>query len=266
MSRAVLTLDTASPFCSVAVRIEDGTIFSLVSEGEGNHFEKLPDLVRELLVKAGIVISDVGTIGVGVGPGSFTGIRIGMSFSKGLAWARKVPLIGFCSLGACAVAAAASQGSRGGDSSAADTVAVISDAGRDELFFGVFLPHASRGGGFSIVAPTIIPRLELAQKLVGITKVVSPQSALLISGAVKEVLPQAVPVELVREPARGGLGIIESSGAKVASTPNTAECNFELDRQLLGRSLSATISLEPTYLRQVAAKTIAERMAPTTRK
>ncbi len=242
MAKSVLTIDTASPFCSVALHDGASLTLSEVSTGEGNHFEQLSGLVATLLSKAAIAITEVDSIGVGVGPGSFTGIRIGMSFAKGVAWANQVPLVGFCSLAACGACAL-------NEHKSVSKVAVISDAGRDELFLGVFeqSTHGPTNSAAPVLNtffnPAIVARKDLSAHLVGVSMVASAQEALLNSSLLKEVLPQSIGTFLVREPALGGL-VVANFGAAA------------LEQGSLG-----AIQLEPVYLRQVAAKTIAERLA-----
>jgi tRNA threonylcarbamoyl adenosine modification protein YeaZ len=242
MEKPVLTIDTASPYCSVALHDGVSSPLSEVSEGEGNHFEQLSRLVTTLLSKASISMTEVGAIGVGVGPGSFTGIRIGMSFAKGAAWANELPLVGFCSLAACG-AYALSQ------SQQECRVAVIADAGRDELFLGIFGRSSKEGEASSSVPittifhPAIVPRKDLPNHLNGALMVASPQEALLYSSPLNEVLPKSVSLVSVREPAVGAIGVADFGAAA-------------LKKGGLG-----AIQLEPVYLRQVAAKTIAERLA-----
>ena len=240
----ILTIDTASPFCSVAVARFTPvlSIDSVVSAGKGDHFEQLPSLVAEVLHRACLKMSDVNLIGVGVGPGSFTGIRIGMSFAKGLAWAQSLPLRGFCSLAAIAYGAT-SEGIGGRE------VAVIADAGRDELFFSrVKVGAAGRAG-----EPCIIPRVDLPTHLSGITELITPQGALFESDKVKEVLPLSVRFSLCSDAARGGALLVHASPGLTEGVG--ASVSEELE------TLSSIISLEPSYLRQVAAKTIREREA-----
>lgn len=240
--KTILAIDTASPFCSVALFDGVSPGLSEVSEGEGSHFEQLSGLVARLLAKAGISLADVSALGVGVGPGSFTGIRIGMSYAKGVAWANQVPLLGFCSLAACGAYAL----DRNQD---AKSVAVLSDAGRDELFLGIFERSAQeegRSGTARVTAlfrPAIVPRRDLPTHLASISLVASPQLALLGSEELKEVLPAIIRAIPVLEPALGAWG---ASDFGVAAG----------ERDNLG-----VMQLEPVYLRQVAAKTIAERRA-----
>jgi tRNA threonylcarbamoyladenosine biosynthesis protein TsaB len=71
------------------------------------HSSVLPRLVEEMLARAGKQPEDLSAIVIGLGPGSFTGLRIGLATAKGLCYALKIPLVGASSLEAMALAAAA---------------------------------------------------------------------------------------------------------------------------------------------------------------
>lgn len=62
--------------------------------------DTIASVVEELLKKMGWKITDLDRVGVGIGPGSFTGLRVGAAFAKGLNLATGVPLVGYCSLAA----------------------------------------------------------------------------------------------------------------------------------------------------------------------
>jgi tRNA threonylcarbamoyladenosine biosynthesis protein TsaB len=61
--------------------------------------------VRDVLDDAGVAVADVGAVAISIGPGSFTGLRIGLSFAKGLAYAGRIPLVAVPTLEALALAA-----------------------------------------------------------------------------------------------------------------------------------------------------------------
>jgi len=80
----VLGIDTGSPTASLGV-VADGRIQAALSRRLRSHAAELPDAVEEVLAAAGIAMREVKAIGVAIGPGSFTGLRIGLSYAKGLA-------------------------------------------------------------------------------------------------------------------------------------------------------------------------------------
>lgn len=90
----ILTLGTATKNCSVALS-KDGIVLESVDFNEGNfsHSEKLHLFIEELCKKAGIKLNELDAIAVSKGPGSYTGLRIGVSAAKGLCFGLDIPLI-----------------------------------------------------------------------------------------------------------------------------------------------------------------------------
>ncbi|MDP3173606.1 MAG: tRNA (adenosine(37)-N6)-threonylcarbamoyltransferase complex dimerization subunit type 1 TsaB, partial [Phenylobacterium sp.] len=81
----VLGLDTCLDACSVAVR-DGARILAASSEAMARgHQERLAPLAAEVMAAAGLRFDQLGRVGVTVGPGSFTGLRVGLAFAKGLA-------------------------------------------------------------------------------------------------------------------------------------------------------------------------------------
>lgn len=131
----VLALDTSTLRASVAlVQEEQGQAPRVLAEGESDsarHSDNLLPLIDQVLSEAGLAVADVQAVAVGAGPGSFTGLRIGMATAKGLAFSLNVPLWAASSLAALALNAAAAL-----DPSAIVVAAL--DARRDEIFAGAF--------------------------------------------------------------------------------------------------------------------------------
>ena len=93
----VLAIDTSTSRTSVAI-IENGTVlYSGYRDGATAHGPSLPALVQE-----GLAVSDVDQVVVGMGPGPFTGLRVGIAFAQSFALAREIPVRGVCSLDAIA--------------------------------------------------------------------------------------------------------------------------------------------------------------------
>jgi len=90
----ILTLDTATKNCSVALS-ENGILLESVdyNEGDFSHSEKLHVFMEELCNKAGKKLQEIEAIAVSKGPGSYTGLRIGVSAAKGLCFGLDIPLI-----------------------------------------------------------------------------------------------------------------------------------------------------------------------------
>ncbi len=90
----ILNIETSTKNCSVSLS-KDGNCISIKEENDGNysHAEKLHVFIDEILKEQQLKVADLDAIAVGKGPGSYTGLRIGVSTAKGLAYAANLPLI-----------------------------------------------------------------------------------------------------------------------------------------------------------------------------
>lgn len=96
----ILSIETGTDICSVAIA-RDGELLSLRESDEGrDHAKKVAVFVDELLDETGISPDELDAIAVGMGPGSYTGLRIGVSFAKGLCYGLQIPLVAVGSLDA----------------------------------------------------------------------------------------------------------------------------------------------------------------------
>ena len=93
----VLAIDTSTSRTSVAIIEADTILFSGFLDGATAHGPSLPALVQEALA-----VSGVDEVVVGMGPGPFTGLRVGIAFAQSFALAREIPVRGVCSLDAIA--------------------------------------------------------------------------------------------------------------------------------------------------------------------
>jgi tRNA threonylcarbamoyladenosine biosynthesis protein TsaB len=152
----LLALDTATPASVAGVLRADGEIFAACEEpppgSRGNHAARLLPLAAQALERAGVTWDELERIAVGVGPGGFTGLRIGVATARALAQARGLPLVGVGSLEALALGAAAAPG-------AAPVTAAVLDARRGEVF------AAAWAGGEPVLAPAALTPAALAARL-----------------------------------------------------------------------------------------------------
>ena len=139
-----LALDTCLAACSAALCRNDETLAWTSEAMARGHQERLAPMVKDLVSAQGLTFAAIDRIGVTIGPGSFTGLRVGLAFAKGLSLALERPCVGVGVLEALAA-------SIGGDG---PTAAVI-DAGRGRVYLQLF------DGGASVSAPDILP-VELA--------------------------------------------------------------------------------------------------------
>jgi tRNA threonylcarbamoyladenosine biosynthesis protein TsaB len=128
----ILALDTALETCSAAV-VRAGQVLAARSEPMARgHQERLAPLVQELMAEAAIAFAALDRIGVTRGPGSFTGLRVGLAFAKGLGFALGRPVVGVGMLEALATGAPG-------------TVAAVIDARRDQVYVQAFRDGAALG-------------------------------------------------------------------------------------------------------------------------
>lgn len=90
----ILCLETATTLCSVALCDRNGVVASRESDDLKSHASLLTVFIGEVLSEAGLTAYDLDAISVSKGPGSYTGLRIGVSAAKGLAFATSRPLVG----------------------------------------------------------------------------------------------------------------------------------------------------------------------------
>ena len=95
----VLALDTSTALTTVALVASGGDVLAESSHLDARrHAEMLPRLVRDVLASSGSTPADLGLLAVGVGPGPFTGLRVGEAFARAAAHARGIPVVGAMSL------------------------------------------------------------------------------------------------------------------------------------------------------------------------
>ncbi|MHB8284081.1 MAG: tRNA (adenosine(37)-N6)-threonylcarbamoyltransferase complex dimerization subunit type 1 TsaB [Caulobacteraceae bacterium] len=130
----VLALDTAQNACSVAVLDGDRVLASLTEPMQRGHQERLAPMAEQVMAQAGVGFDQLDRIGVTVGPGSFTGLRVGLAFAKSMSLALDIPCSGVGTLEALA---------------AGESGFVVSaiDAKRDQIYLQIFQD------GVSLMAP-----------------------------------------------------------------------------------------------------------------
>jgi tRNA threonylcarbamoyladenosine biosynthesis protein TsaB len=149
----LLALDSATPSSVAGVLLPDGRIVEArddpPADSRGEHAARLLPLAEQALAEAGVGWDDLDRLAVGVGPGGFTGLRIGVATARALAQARGLPLVAVSSLEALAA---------GHDDEPAIVAAAI-DARRGEVF------AAAWRDGTPVLAPAAIAPDALAARL-----------------------------------------------------------------------------------------------------
>lgn len=171
-----LALDTCLDACSVAL-FDGGRSEVIASQHElmsRGQAEALFPMIDETVREAGLAPGDIGQIAVTCGPGTFTGVRIGVAAARGLALASNLPVVGLTSLQAIALCAIAADAPR-------CPVAALIDARRGELYLAVYGP-----AGEELRAPEAVA-VENAGALL-------PKGELMVSGSGAKLLADPRPV------------------------------------------------------------------------
>jgi tRNA threonylcarbamoyladenosine biosynthesis protein TsaB len=128
----VLGLYSGTPIASLAL-VAHGRVLGETSRVAGSHCATLPDAVAELLASAGVGIRELAGIAVAIGPGSFTGLRIALSYAKGVVAAAGCLLAGVPSLDAIALSALES-----GAAPIGGTICPLLDARKGEVYTALY--------------------------------------------------------------------------------------------------------------------------------
>ena len=132
----ILSIETATRICSVALFSDNKIIGCLESEDENAHSRILHILIDRLFKESGTSMSQLDAVAVSKGPGSYTGLRIGVSTAKGLCYGRDIPVIAVNSLEALAYGMRAVSFEKGTDS---NTLFIpMIDARRIEVFTAIY--------------------------------------------------------------------------------------------------------------------------------
>jgi tRNA threonylcarbamoyladenosine biosynthesis protein TsaB len=126
----ILSIETSSQLCSVALHDQGRLMATSQSEEEGAHAKQLTLLIEEVLKKAGTKLSSLVGIAISIGPGSYTGLRIGLATAKGLCFGLDKPLIALSTLKILAA--------RHADSTQHRILIPVMDARRMEVYTAVY--------------------------------------------------------------------------------------------------------------------------------
>ena len=135
----ILSIDTSSSICSVAILEDTKIIKEMHNFSEKEHSETLMPMIDELFKTTNLSLDSIGLIACSVGPGSFTGIRIGIATVKAFADAKNIPVVGVNSLEAMAYLGVAQKGD-------GEFVSIL-DARNDNVYFAIY---KMKKGQFSI--------------------------------------------------------------------------------------------------------------------
>ena len=222
----ILAIETSTQKASVAL-VRDEALLCQKESGVNAHSEVLLALVDECLRAGDIALGDLDTIAVGAGPGSFTGLRIGMATVKGLCFASGVSLTPVSSLAALAFDCM-------GECDQDAIIASVLDARRKEIFLGLFAKDEN--GLRSLGEELVLPPAALSARL--------PE--MLRNSDIDTVLREIV---LCGDGANKYADVLQGIGThlpKVQQTPR-AEAVARLAQRL--SPIDVLASAKPTYVR-----------------
>ena len=173
----LLALDTSMQACSAAVLVKENgkdKVYSLLEHKERGHAERLMPMIDEVLALARLDVDELDRLAVTTGPGTFTGVRIGVAAARGLALALDIPLVAQNSLRVIAAKAFESWAPLPGR-----IVGVAIDARRDQLYFQLF----DQAGAYKNTSPQVIfPQQG--------EKILPPDKTVFLIGSGREMLNQ----------------------------------------------------------------------------
>jgi tRNA threonylcarbamoyladenosine biosynthesis protein TsaB len=173
----ILGFDTATPATAVAL-LDEAVSMELEDRDDPpptarpGHATKLLPLIASVLERGSTAWADVDRIAVGLGPGTFTGLRIGIATARALAQARAIPLVGISTLQSLAFGARAEAGQF-------DAIVAVIDARRGEAFAAAWLPESLDQ------APLVQPRALAPEALGRITAAAVGRTLAVGEGAIK---------------------------------------------------------------------------------
>ena len=222
----LLGFDTATATCSAALWAQDAVIAHRRSERGGRHAEALVPMLRDVAAEGGTTLAEVDAFAVTVGPGSFTGIRIGLAAARGFALAGKRPLIGLTTLEV--LAAGVPEGEREGP------ILAALDAGRGRLYAQLFDRST---------APLTEPAALEAGALPALVAAAGSGGPLVVAGTGQEVALGALAPGIEARPAGG------------PSTPDARVLvRCAAARAEAGDTGAGAAPVRPLYLREAGAK------------
>jgi tRNA threonylcarbamoyladenosine biosynthesis protein TsaB len=149
----LLAIDTST--AQIGLALYDGATVpgEVVWQSRAHHTEQLAPALASLLERVGVAMDSIKAVGVAIGPGSFTSLRVGLAFVKGLTLARHLPLIGIPTLDIIAAAVPLSD----------RKLAAVLQAGRGRLAVGWYKPTEN---GWQVLGPaTTMTAGELEKKI-----------------------------------------------------------------------------------------------------
>lgn len=227
----LLAIDTATLASGVALATADKLVAEIILQTKKTHSERLMPHIEQLLELGQTAKEDITAIAVSIGPGSFTGLRIGLATAKALAYVWRVPVVGVSTLAALAYACPAPN----------SLLCPLLDAQKGNVYQAVYRWEA--GNLIEITAPRVIAHQD----------------------AIKELKEQPLPVMMLGEGAVLFQEAIVAAGSPIELAPPhvilpRAGSVALLGHQMLAQGISHdAMTLEPLYIRRSEAEVLWEQ-------
>lgn len=238
---ALLAFDTATAGCAVCVLLADGRAYEERPAPERlltqpAHTRELLPAVARVLGEAEIGFGDLTAVAVGVGPGAFTGLRIGVATARAIASALELPLTPVSSLAALAHSAVEGLPAGGDERGVPSAVLAVNDARRQEYFCAAYAPDGTASSADSVCAAAAV--IDLAGRLAA------------------DAGPDSAPVWAVGD---GAATLREQLTAAGAVVPPEGDPRHVISALSVGRLAAAGTpvavgSVQPNYIREPDAK------------
>lgn len=244
MSATLLAVDTSSAYCSVALS-HQGVVSGEHLMTEQSHSENVLPMVRRLLESRGMAVQDVDAFVVGIGPGGFTGVRLGVAVVQGLAYATGKQVIALPSLLALAQAAFETQ-------PVEMTVLAANDARMNQVYWAAY--HFDAAGDYSTVQA---PSLGVLDDVVAFAELqgVNAQKTMQLAGNAWTVFEAFKAWSLAHEAQGIRVAVMNHDAPNALHLLPAAQRCFAVNGGLPPHDVS------PLYVRDKIAQTIAEREA-----
>ena len=149
----ILAFETSAKACSAALLKDDSLLGEAYQNTGLTHSQTLLVMAEDLMKQCGVTENDIDAVAVAAGPGSFTGVRIGVAAAKGFAWGREIPCCGVSTLEAMAANLGVYSG----------YILPVMDARRQQVYCGLF--RAEQGSITRIKEDRAIALAELAEEI-----------------------------------------------------------------------------------------------------
>jgi tRNA threonylcarbamoyladenosine biosynthesis protein TsaB len=224
----VLGIETSGTSTGLALAARGKVVAELVENSTCGHNEVLLPLLDRLLESADVTVRDIAGVGVDIGPGMFTSLRVGTSTAKGLALARRVPVVGVGALWSLARTARPTL----------DGVLAVVDARKHQVYAALYLDRRQ----------TIPPSVLSPTRLLSEVGAVVPQLAkLVVAGSGAAVCAAGLTAAGIEH---------EPSGVE---TPSPGVIAAEASERIAQGEVDPIASLEPLYLRRTDAELTREQ-------